>query len=475
MKNKFNQIFKNFSYAISSNLISMLISALVTLIVPKAIGIEDYGYWQVYLFYASYVGFLHFGWNDGIYLKYGGVKYENLDKKNLFSQFWLLTIFQFLIALVGIILINIFMSKVEYLFIYNMILLNLLFVNTRYFLVYTLQASGRIKDYSKSTIIDRVIYFIFTITLIFLGIKEFRVLIFADLIGKAVSLIYTMLTCKEIVFRKMSDFYFNYIDILDNVNSGIKLMFANIASSLIVGVIKFGIERSWDVSTFGKVSLTLSISNLLMRFIVTLSLVIYPLLRRVSKNQLAEIYQMIRSILSIVLFGVLLFYYPLKQILSNWLPDFSESLNYMALVFPMIIYEGKVSLLTNTYLKTLREEKVMLKVNIITVFISVILTIFTTIVFRNIIFAMLSIVVLIAIKSIIAEKYLSNLLNIKLTKDIIIETIITIIFIVLAWYVSFEIGVFTYLLIYILYLCFKKKELLNIKNKITLLLKVENK
>ncbi|MEH7250466.1 hypothetical protein V7114_27310, partial [Neobacillus niacini] len=60
---------KNFSYTLSSNLISMIISTIVILIVPKVLGVEDYGYWQLYLFYASFVGFLHFGWNDGIYLR----------------------------------------------------------------------------------------------------------------------------------------------------------------------------------------------------------------------------------------------------------------------------------------------------------------------------------------------------------------------------------------------------------------------
>ncbi len=75
---------KNFSYTITSNMISVVISALVTLVVPKLIGIEEYGYWQLYLFYSSYIGFLHFGWNDGIYLKYGGKEYNDLDKGYFF-------------------------------------------------------------------------------------------------------------------------------------------------------------------------------------------------------------------------------------------------------------------------------------------------------------------------------------------------------------------------------------------------------
>jgi len=79
---------KKLSYALISNIVSLFVSVMVILILPKAVGVEDYGYFQLYLFYSTYVGFLHFGWIDGIYLKTGGEKYKNLDKKVLFSQFY---------------------------------------------------------------------------------------------------------------------------------------------------------------------------------------------------------------------------------------------------------------------------------------------------------------------------------------------------------------------------------------------------
>ena len=85
MKKKLFSIIKNFSYSLTSNLISFIISALVVLIIPRIIGVEDYGFWQLYLFYSSYIGFLHFGWNDGIYLRYGGEEYEELDKPSLIA------------------------------------------------------------------------------------------------------------------------------------------------------------------------------------------------------------------------------------------------------------------------------------------------------------------------------------------------------------------------------------------------------
>lgn len=70
----------NVRYTVTSNLFSFLISAAVSFLVPKNLNIEAYGYLQLYIFYTGYIGFLHFGWADGLYLRYGGKYYEDLDK-----------------------------------------------------------------------------------------------------------------------------------------------------------------------------------------------------------------------------------------------------------------------------------------------------------------------------------------------------------------------------------------------------------
>lgn len=53
MNEKIKKILINSGYLVSSNLMSMLVSILVVLILPKIIGIRSYGYWQLYLFYVS--------------------------------------------------------------------------------------------------------------------------------------------------------------------------------------------------------------------------------------------------------------------------------------------------------------------------------------------------------------------------------------------------------------------------------------
>ncbi|MFC4322620.1 lipopolysaccharide biosynthesis protein [Litchfieldia salsa] len=471
MNTKARSLIENFSYAITANIISLLISILVVLIVPKIIGVQEYGYWQLYLFYASYVGFLQFGWNDGIYLRYGGEKYSHLDKKLFFSQFWTLVSSQIIFAGLIILLTFTFTNDINRKFVLFMVSFCTIILGTRAMLVFLLQATNRIKEYSKIIMADRILYCCLVIAIVIMDITDYKSLISADLIGKFISLMIAMFFCKDIVFQKVNTLYFNFRETFENISAGIKLMFANIASMLIIGVVRLGIERSWDISTFGKVSLTLNISNFLMIFINAVGIILYPVLRRTNDKQLSNLYVTIRDSLMVILLAILIIYYPLYSALSDWLPSYSESLRYMAFLLPMCVYEGKTALLTNTYLKTLRKEKAMLRINIISLFMSVIITLFTTIIFQDLNLSIFSIVFLLAVRSILAELYLSKLLGIPIYKDILLESLMTLCFISTAWYINSWVTVILYVVAYLIYLTIKRKDIVNTTKSIRSLIK----
>ena len=310
MNSKFLNILKIFSYTLTSNLISLLVSSIVILVVPKLIGVKEYGYWQLYLFYASYVGFLHFGWNDGIYLRYGGDEYKNLNKRLFSSQFYMLTISQVIIAIVISIATFMFVTDSDREYIFLMVALCLVITNVRWMLIFTLQATNRIKEYAQITIIGRVLYILIIVGCLIIGIRDYKLMILADIIGRFISLSYAAYCCRDIVFNRAFKFYLSFKETLENISAGSKLMFSTIASMLIIGVVRFGIERSWDVSTFGKVSLTLSASNLLMLFINAVGVIVFPILRRTNENNLSNIYTTLRDLLMIILLGILIIYYP---------------------------------------------------------------------------------------------------------------------------------------------------------------------
>ncbi|MFV8813821.1 lipopolysaccharide biosynthesis protein [Aerococcus urinaeequi] len=452
---------KNLFYSISSNLLSLIVSVLTILIIPKLIGVTDYGYWQLYLFYATFIGVLHFGWVDGIYLRYGGDQYRELDKQKFNSQWVLFFISQLIVFFILIMVTSVLDLNTDRKIVLYMTAIELLIVNPRLMLLYIMQATNKIKDYSRVMIADRLIYVVILTAIILLGNNNYVLMIIADLIAKAISLIIATWYVKEIIYRKISDFKMDFIETYENVSAGIKLMISNISSNLIVGVVKIGIERNWSIDTFGQVSLTLSASNLIVVFINAVSIIIYPILRRVQESNLAKIYMTIRNLLMPILFGSLMIYYPLFYILSFWLPNYIEGLRTMAILFPMVVFQSQISLLINTFYKTLRMEKELLYINIFTVIISILITILSSSIMNNLNLTIFSIVILLWIKTIISEEILNRKMKLNLKVEYLFEIILVIVFVVTSVLVNSIFSTVIYGMFYGIYVLINKNKIID--------------
>ena len=472
MNTKFKNILENITYTFTANILTMLISVIMTLILPKFLGVTDYSYYQLYIFFVSYVGFFHFGWIDGIYLKIGGMEYSDLEKSNYITQFWMLNALEIVIAAIISIFALFTIKNIDKSLV--MIATSVCGVITilRTYLLFILQSTNRIKEYAKYTRLDRFIYFALVIVFLFLGFKNYKIILYIDIFSKLVALVLCANKMKDIVFGKLNISKNILFEIFENISIGIKLMLANIASTLIIGVIRFGIQRNWDIETFGKISLTLNISNLLMTFINAVAVIMFPLLRREEESNLPRIYTILRNTLMIFLYMMLIFYYPIKLILSTWLPQYEDSLRYMALLFPICIYESKMSMLINTYLKSFRKEKSMLIINTISLILSLIVTILSVFILNNLTLAILSIVFLLGFRCVIGELVLTKIMNILIYKDIILETVLTAIFIISSWFINNMFCSIIYTCFYLIYVFIKRKD---IKRTILLFKKILRK
>lgn len=450
-------ILKNLSYVFSTNFISLGLSTMLTFIVPKIIGISEFSYWQLYVFYASYVGMLHLGLPDGVYLLLGGKDYEEINKEKYGALFFLYAFFQLIFSFIIFILYRTLFFESDKYFVVISTLIVMVILNLRIYLLYILQATNRIKDFSVISIMEKIVFVITLIFFIILKSSTYKWLIFLDVTSKLVSTIYALYIMRDLIKFKninISNLFETKNTFLETINIGSKLLVSNLASMLIIGIIRFGIEINWDIETFGQVSLSLNISNLLMVFINSIGIVIFPLIKKLSKSQLSNYYTMIRENLISVMFIFLMFFFPLKAFLFWWLPDYRSSIIYMGILFPICLYEGKMSLLVNTYMKSLRMERTLLKVNIISLVISLLLMYTSIFLFSNLIFAVSSIVIVLGFRSNYSEYLLSRTLEINLTKNLILETVMVFIFIISNSF--FSNGWLIYIISLILYIAFNK-------------------
>lgn len=462
-ESKLLNIIKNMSYTLGSNLLSMILSVFAVLIVPKFVGVEAYGYYQLYMFYIGYVGVSYFGFCDGIYLREGGNQYSNLSKPLYSSQYWALFVYE-LVFYSAIILISLFVVDDKnrlYIIVYTGIAG--VAICLIWFIVFILQATGRIKEYATITVVQKIIYVIIVISAISFGIKSFHSIIIANLFGIYISLFIGMYYCKEAIFSRPCSLTATVCEIKSNLKVGFPLMIASLSSGLILGVVRFGVENHWDIATFGKVSLTLSLSNMVMTAINAIAVVMYPMLRRTDEGSLPKIYGIMRVLLMGLIFGGIVFYYPAYRILSLWLPQYAESLRYAAILLPMCAYESKMSMLVNTYFKTLRLENLLMKCNMAALALSVVLTLVSTLLLNSVTAAIISILIVLVFRCILSEIILSTKLPIKVIKDIFIELVMTIAFIICNWYFGF-IGMLMYAVCYVIYLIIKRKDILESLN-----------
>ncbi len=460
MNSTIRKLLKNISFSMLSSIISMIISAVVVLLVPKQMTTAGYGYYQLYILYTGYAGFFHFGLIDGIYIRYGGAYYDQLDKKRLFSQNCFLWFYQ-LIIFAGICILSFSFSREERLFVLILSGVEMVLANTIGLLTYVLQATNRIKEGAISSTLGRVVFFILVLAVCFSGRVDFRLIILADIVGRTVALIYSAVKCKEIVFRKFSDFHFELQETAENIRVGFVLMISSIASLLIMGIVRWAIEIKWGIEVFAKASLTVSVSNLMVQFINAASLVFFPVLRRTSTQLIEKIYKLVKDVFMPLLYASMLLYFPISRLLMLWLPQYEEGLRYMALLFPICIFEGRMSLLNYTYLKTVSDIKTIFKGNFGAMIVSLVLTFVSIFIFESVTLAMFALLIAVGFRCYCADYMISGRLGIDFVRSSLEEILLLTVFITASWFVDTIASTGIYFAAFLLYFLIHKKTILS--------------
>ena len=459
MKHGIIEFVKNFIRALSANVLRIVFTLVLTLLLPKLLGQEEYGMWQLYLFYVTYASYNSFGWSEGIYLKYGGQEYHKLNKNLIAGQVWSVTIYELVLnCVIGVATVSVAPDSAK-----SMILclafISAGFDTVRYMLQSLLQCTNRIKEYASIVMMERVLFFSLAILFILCGSRDYASFIYSEIFARIISLIYAVWVCRDVVFTRAVSFGETWQEAKYLICCGFKLSFASLASQLIIGVVRFAVEREWGTVVFGKVSLTLSMSNMMITCLMAVSVVLFPILRRMEEQKLKTLYSVMRMILTVPLYAILLAYIPFKFLLCLWLPQYAESLKYLAILFPICIYEVRTTILNNTYFKTYRKENLILKINIITVAVSLVFTFITVGLLKNLDLAVLSIVLLMLIKCWLSELMLRPMVGKIPMGDVVQELLLTMVFIISSWYISDYKASLIYMVTYGIYLVVNRAQI----------------
>lgn len=460
----FAQIKRNIGLSVIAQIISLAVSFIMNLVLPKFISEYQYALWQTYLLYVGYVGILHFGLLDGIVLRYSQYDYEELDKVRIRSQFKCLLVMTNTFCTIAIICVSLFCQN-EMRTVFIMTAIGIITRTIFTYTSYSFQITNRIKYYAEMIIGYRIFYGIGVIAMLLLGFHSFYFFCAVDLGSDVFGVLFSLHNNKGLYFGKSLKIKETLEEAKKNISAGILLMISNWSSFLLTGSARMIIQWHWDKLTFGKVSFAFSITNLFLTFVTAISVVLFPSLKRTNKENLPGLYKKIRAVMNPVLIIILIFYYPGCWILKQWLPEYNNSLLYLGIILPIIIFSSKISLLTNNYLKALRKEKTMLIINLISVGAAICMFTFSAYVTNSLKILLFFIVVAIMFCSILSESVVMKELNIFNIREFINEIVMALIFMFTTMMKSQIKGMLVYGLSIIVFLFINRKYIRNVLNK----------
>lgn len=395
---------KNLIYASAAQVIVLVSSLVMNFAVTKVLSIEDYGYWQLFSLYSGYVGLAALGINDGLVLRLSGARVGDLDYGAVKGEFVVYALLQ-LVSFAGLLAILLAggLLQGERLFVAITVLVFGLLSNAFSFCAYLFQAVNLASVQSVATIVSRGLFCAAAIGIVVDGGGSYRMLVAMYVITQALALAFCLWGMREILFEKASRPVYIIKDLVEDARSGIKVSLAYFADQLVVGSVRFFIDARWGISAFGILSFSFSIITFFLSFIMQLSVVLLPALRRIDPEGGNALFYRARNALMLTLPLVYLAYFPASRVLSLWVPQYVQSMRYLAVLLPISVFDCKMNLLCGTYLKARRREGLLLTISAATMVGSVGLSAFCIFVLGDVFAALVCTDLCIAARSAMAE------------------------------------------------------------------------
>ncbi len=329
---------KNVMVVIISNVFSAISGILIGFLIPKVLSVADYGYYKTFTLYSTYIGLLHFGFIDGIYLKFAGIPYDELDKEKFRTYTRFLMLMEAIFSALGM-MGSLFFINTSTFFIFIFVGLNIFLTNMTSYFELICQVTMRFKQRSARKIILCTLNIV-SVGIIYLLYKFSDIaisgLIYIEItcLISAIILLWYLFTYRHIVFGKGNSFKDEKGNIFFFIKTGILLLFATLVSQFIFAVDQQFINIFYDEETYAIYAFAYNMINVILIATSAISVVFFPTIKQMSQESLIEKYPRINSYFLIFVSFCLIAYYPLDLIVRFFLDKYIGSLPIFLIVLP---------------------------------------------------------------------------------------------------------------------------------------------
>lgn len=469
------QFLKNTTIVLISNIISIISGILVGFIIPKIMGVSEYGYYKTFTLYSSYIGLLHFGFVDGIYLKFAGKSFEELEKERFRTYTRFLFGIEFAVLLI-VISISLFFLNTNYFFLILLIGLNIFATNVITYYEFLSQITMRFKRTTIRNIIRCVLNTLSIVTLYLLyhfGVIQTVYSYIYIVIVLSISYIlaiWYIVSYKDITFGKGTTLKEEKDNILFFFKVGVPLLLSNLVAQLLFVVDQQFVNVVFDNDTYSLYAFAYNLISLITVATSAVSTVLYPTLKRINTNTITDNYSKLNSYLMIAVALCLFSYYPFVFVIKYFLPKYSDSLQAFKIILPGLLLSSSISVIKYNCYKVFGLVNNYFFKSLIVLILAIGADLLVYFIFKNTsTISMVSIVVLF-LWYILAEEYFVRHYKAKWVKNGLYAIIVIAMFYGISFINPMYIGMIVYLFSYIavtliMYLKELRELLLSFKRK----------
>ncbi|ARX69106.1 hypothetical protein CN912_21755 [Bacillus cereus] len=360
------------------DIFSLVIGLISSFFIPKMFSIEEYSIFRTFGLYISFAGMLHFGFSDGLYVKYGGLRESDINREQFkkYTSFFLVFISVISILIIGS---SYFLSQ-------NKIILYFAIYVLPYQIVLFFQMFYRaISEFNRYVVIQsaiNVMNLVCILFVLFVGDNKQA----ENLIMLQLGIYYLVAVYLVIKFfkanRKIENSYsLKFQEIWKICSTGFIIMIANTISILLLSLDRWMIKLNFSYKVFAYYSFAVSILTLVSVLIGSITVILFPYI-----SQKRDDYVLHQRIKDYVLIGasfVVTGFFILKYILDQFLPEYSYALDYTFILFLAIPYMSVINIVYSSLYKVQDKSQKYLRRTIEILIISLGMNVIALIIFKD--------------------------------------------------------------------------------------------
>lgn len=347
--------FKNILSVAISNTINFGTSFLIGFILPMVLSVADYANYREYILYMSISYLFNFGYNDGIYIKYGGKSKEELNREQVRQEHLFIVIFQ-VIVLIVMMGFSIWRQNPILIIFSAASFLNCLTMYHQNFL----QAIGEFRRFSQTNILKSAFNIVLLLLAIFVWKNDSYL---TYIIIHALSFVF-ILCLYEFSFVKE----FGILgrpeakEKLSLFHVGIFILIANMSLTFVANVGSWVANWNYPKVEFAQYSFQNSVLNVILLIVNAVGVVFYNVIS--TKNDQKMLNLIKDTTIYLGIFSGLGFFV-FKVIIAYFLPQYINAVPILSITFIAIPYIMLSKILIANLYKTSASEHIYLRDSVI--------------------------------------------------------------------------------------------------------------